>query len=68
MSLSIETPCISVCQLNDVDFNNPDTHCLGCYRTVSEIAAWARMTPEERRLIMSGLEKRKQSLARNESL
>ena len=59
-SQTIETPCINVCQLTDVDLNNPNTHCKGCYRTVSEIASWGRMTAEQRRAIMNELPARRQ--------
>ncbi|MGR8949921.1 MAG: DUF1289 domain-containing protein [Gammaproteobacteria bacterium] len=61
-SVAIETPCVSVCQLNDVDLSNPSTYCLGCYRTVGEIARWGRMTSDERRAIMAGLPQRKEQL------
>jgi hypothetical protein len=29
--------------------------CLGCGRTLDEIARWTSMSPEERRVIMAGL-------------
>jgi len=39
--------------------------CLGCGRTIDEIARWAGMSPEERRTIMAGLPARK---ARSETV
>jgi predicted Fe-S protein YdhL (DUF1289 family) len=33
--------------------------CIGCGRTVDEIARWAEMSPEERRAIMAVLPARK---------
>lgn len=33
--------------------------CVGCYRTLDEIVAWAGMTPAERRAIMDDLAARK---------
>jgi len=33
--------------------------CIGCGRTLDEIAAWAEMTPKERRAIMALLPARK---------
>ena len=63
MSEAIESPCINVCQLSNVDLNNPNTHCKGCYRTVSEIAQWGRMTAPERREIMAVLPARRQRLS-----
>ena len=55
----IESPCINVCQLNSVDLNDPNTFCKGCYRTVTEIAKWGRMTALERRAIMQKLSARR---------
>jgi predicted Fe-S protein YdhL (DUF1289 family) len=39
------SPCIGVCQL---DRSNT---CIGCGRLLSEVAAWSRMTIEERRKV-----------------
>lgn len=48
--MSIETPCIAVC------FIDPRTKlCLGCGRTLAEIAQWHRMTSETRRTVMDAL-------------
>lgn len=50
---SIETPCVKLCMLH------PETGlCVGCARTGAEIAAWARMTPAERRVVMDDLPNR----------
>ncbi len=46
----IETPCVKICTL--------DAHaglCLGCGRTIEEIAGWSAMTPSERSRIMADL-------------
>ena len=29
--------------------------CVGCHRSIEEIAGWGRMTPEERRAVMADL-------------
>ena len=48
--MSQETPCISVCQID------PRTNlCLGCGRTLPEIARWSAMDSAERRAIMAQL-------------
>jgi len=48
-----ETPCIAVCLMD------PKTSlCLGCGRTLPEIARWGRMESAERLSIMSGLSQR----------
>jgi predicted Fe-S protein YdhL (DUF1289 family) len=49
----IESPCVKICTL--------DTQaglCLGCGRTLAEIAAWVRMSSEERVRIMADLPSR----------
>ena len=61
-SAPIESPCVNVCQLNNVDFNDPTTHCLGCFRTVAEIAQWGRMSNEQRGVIMAALPARQTAL------
>jgi uncharacterized protein len=43
----MESPCIQVCVLDEAR-----TVCIGCGRTVGQIAAWSRLAPEERRRIM----------------
>jgi predicted Fe-S protein YdhL (DUF1289 family) len=35
--------------------------CLGCYRTLDEIAAWGGMTDAERERVMSSLAERKRT-------
>jgi len=48
--MSLETPCISVCQMD------PRTNlCLGCGRTLPEIARWSGMDAAERRAVMAQL-------------
>ena len=48
--MSIETPCIAVCMID------PKTSlCLGCGRTLPEIARWHRMESPERQAVMAQL-------------
>lgn len=55
----IESPCIKVCVIH------PEARiCVGCHRTIEEIAAWSRLTPEDRRAVMAELAGRARSLAR----
>ena len=45
-----ESPCIKVCVIH------PTARiCAGCYRSIDEIGAWGRMTPEARRAVMAEL-------------
>jgi predicted Fe-S protein YdhL (DUF1289 family) len=51
--MSKETPCIAVCIID------PKTSlCLGCGRTLPEIARWHRIEGAERRAIMARLPSR----------
>ncbi len=48
-----ETPCIAVC------FMDPTTSlCLGCGRTLPEIAQWHKMDSAERKSLMAALPQR----------
>ncbi len=54
----IESPCVKVCTL-DVRSNQ----CLGCGRTIDEIACWTAMSAAERARVMSELPLRNTSTA-----
>lgn len=45
-----ESPCISVCVMDPLS-----GHCLGCFRTLDEIAAWPDLTPEEKQAVLDKL-------------
>ena len=47
---SIVTPCVKVCVVDGAS-----SLCLGCWRTLSEIAGWSRLTDAERAAIMAEL-------------
>nr|WP_213547529.1 DUF1289 domain-containing protein [Vannielia litorea] len=49
----IESPCIKICVIH------PETRlCTGCLRSIDEIAAWGRMSPEERHALIEELPNR----------
>jgi uncharacterized protein len=50
----MESPCVDICEIDRVT-----GLCLGCRRTIEEIAAWSAMTSAERRRIMAELPSRK---------
>ena len=50
----IATPCIKVCIVD-----GPSRLCLGCYRQLSEVAGWARLSDAEREAIMAELPARR---------
>lgn len=46
----IESPCVKICVVH------PEARlCTGCLRSIDEIGAWSRMSPEDRRIIMAEL-------------
>jgi uncharacterized protein len=53
MATAIASPCIQVCCVEPVS-----GICLGCYRTLPEIATWARKSDDERATIMDDLPSR----------
>ena len=50
---SLETPCVNICLLD-----SETGLCVGCGRTLGEIAGWAGMSDAERRAVMAALPKR----------
>ncbi len=57
MHQPIKTPCVKVCVV-DGQTNN----CLGCGRTLGEIAQWARFTDDQRDAVMALLPARIEAL------
>ncbi|RZO31040.1 MAG: DUF1289 domain-containing protein [SAR116 cluster bacterium] len=51
---ALPSPCISVCQLDPVS-----GHCIGCFRTGTEIAAWRSMTLDDQRELLDALRDRR---------
>jgi len=53
----VSTPCVKVCVVE------PRTRlCIGCLRSIDEIAGWSRMTEAQRQEIMAALPGRKPQL------
>ena len=49
----VESPCIKLCVIH------PESRlCTGCLRSIDEIGAWSRMSPEVRRAVMDELPSR----------
>lgn len=53
----IESPCVNICTLDA-----RTRTCLGCGRTIDEIARWSTMTPADRSRVMSELPARMATL------
>jgi predicted Fe-S protein YdhL (DUF1289 family) len=51
----VETPCVNICTLDA-----RSGRCLGCARTLDEIARWGSMSSAERARIMSKLPGRRE--------
>lgn len=53
----VESPCIKVCVIH------PDARlCTGCLRSIDEITAWSKMSPDARRAVMAELPARQGQL------
>lgn len=55
---SVSTPCIKVCVVD-----GESGLCLGCLRTLPEIAGWGRLSEAERTALMAELPGRRERLA-----
>ena len=55
---AIESPCVQVCMVD-----SRSGLCLGCYRTLAEIARWSGYSDSERAEIMRGLPSRRSRVA-----
>ena len=51
--MSIVSPCVGVCQINV-----QTKFCLGCWRTLREVAQWSRLSDEQRKAVLDELKKR----------
>ena len=55
--VQVPSPCINVCQMDQ-----QSGLCLGCRRTLQEIAEWLEMTPEAKLATLDRVEARRHSL------
>lgn len=49
----VPSPCINLCQLDQ-----DSGCCRGCFRTLDEIAAWSRVSNDEKREIVAAAQRR----------
>jgi predicted Fe-S protein YdhL (DUF1289 family) len=47
--VQIETPCVKICEID------ADGLCVGCARTLDEIAGWVSLPADRRRAVMATL-------------
>ena len=55
----VDSPCVKICVIHP-----EEKLCIGCLRTLYEIAGWSAMTREQRCVIMAGLAARRPRLAK----
>ena len=55
----VDSPCNKICVIHP-----EERLCVGCYRSIEEIATWSRLSPEERRAVMADLPARSPRLAK----
>lgn len=49
---AVKSPCVSVCALND------DGICIGCWRSVDEIAEWSELDNDRKREVIKSAQQR----------
>jgi hypothetical protein len=54
----VNSPCIKICVLDE-----EDRYCLGCKRTLGEIARWGEMNDAERNAVLAQLPARRSDVA-----
>ncbi len=54
-----DSPCIKICVIHP-----EERLCVGCYRSIEEIATWSRLSPAERQTILADLPARAPRLAK----
>ncbi|MBI2307086.1 MAG: DUF1289 domain-containing protein [Rhodocyclales bacterium] len=52
--MSVASPCINVCRMDAAG-----ALCVGCLRTLDEIARWSRATDDDRRAILAAVDRRR---------
>lgn len=45
-----QSPCVKICLMHPTE-----GLCIGCLRTLAEIAAWSQMSPQARRAVLAEL-------------
>ncbi|MEH6550935.1 MAG: DUF1289 domain-containing protein [Pseudomonadales bacterium] len=53
MDKSPQSPCVSICVLNEEDI------CVGCYRSSDEIIRWSGCTDEQKTEVLSNSQQRR---------
>ncbi|HEY2328888.1 MAG TPA: DUF1289 domain-containing protein [Verrucomicrobiae bacterium] len=58
--MNVSSPCVNLCKV--------DRHgiCLGCFRTLDEIARWMQMDARDKSAVLSALDERRKNCRQNE--
>ena len=56
--MSVASPCKNICQMHE-----PSGHCVGCGRTLDEIALWSVLDDDDKRAVWALLTERMARLA-----
>jgi len=59
---TVPSPCVRICCLDENDV------CLGCFRTITEICAWAGSSNEQRTEILQRCDERAQQMRGKKNL
>jgi len=52
----VKSPCVRVCRVDPAS-----RLCVGCWRSLDEIAGWGAMTPEQRQAVLAALPGRRRN-------
>jgi uncharacterized protein len=52
----VPSPCVNICQMDD-----NKTLCIGCFRTLDEIAQWSQAAESAKLAILAAVEKRREA-------
>ncbi len=56
----VASPCVNICRM-DAD----NAICVGCYRTLDEIAQWSRASSDAKRAILAAVERRRAEIGKS---
>jgi uncharacterized protein len=59
--MTVESPCLKVCVMDPAS-----TFCIGCGRTISEIASWSRLSDADKRSVVNALPERLKAMTSRE--
>lgn len=55
--MSVDSPCVRICQIKSMGT------CIGCYRSLDEIARWSQYSDDDKLQVLNKVQKRKLAAA-----